>query len=443
VKIAWCTPFSRESAIGAVSRAVAEQLAHHCDVEVFHPRTPHPLSTELLTHPLLSGGDDDCASLATYDVVVYCMGDNHALHRSVYEASQRVSGIVVLHDLCLHHFFADLWLQRGDLAGYLGEIERLYGREARELAKRARESGPFWSWRPVHVEQMPMFEPALLGAWGVVTHSEFARSRVAEHFMGPTVALELPLAKECFIGEGGPAPTPRDDRVLLLGIGTVNANKRVDVVLHALASDRDLASRLRYAVVGSADPEERKRLSALVATLGLEDTVELAGRVSDEELDAWIHAADICVNLRSPALEAASASLVDELRHGKPVIVTDTGCYAEIPDHCVAKTNPNDEVPSVATALRRLVDDPTERHRLGASALGHAREHFAAERYAERFLAFVDDALRTRPLLLAADALGAQLRRMGATPDMPITNTVAAVSHDLFAEVPEPSPQAR
>jgi hypothetical protein len=32
---------------------------------------------------------------------------------------------------------------------------------------------------------------------------------------------------------------------------------------------------------------------------------------------------------------------------------------------------------------------------------------------------------------------------MGATPDMPITNTVAAVSHELFAEVPEPSPQAR
>jgi hypothetical protein len=30
-----------------------------------------------------------------------------------------------------------------------------------------------------------------------------------------------------------------------------------------------------------------------------------------------------------------------------------------------------------------------------------------------------------------------------ATPDTPITNTVAAVSHELFAEVPEPSPQAR
>jgi hypothetical protein len=80
---------------------------------------------------------------------------------------------------------------------------------------------------------------------------------------------------------------------------------------------------------------------------------------------------------------------------------------------------------------------------MAPSRNGYAREHFAAERYAERFLAFVDDALRTRPLLLAADALGAQLRRMGATPDMPITNTVAAVSHDLFAEVPEPSPQAR
>jgi hypothetical protein len=81
--------------------------------------------------------------------------------------------------------------------------------------------------------------------------------------------------------------------------------------------------------------------------------------------------------------------------------------------------------------------------RTASSRNDYAREHFAAERYAERFLAFVDDALRTRPLLLAADALGAQLRRMGATPDMPITNTVAAVSHELFAEVPEPSPQAR
>jgi glycosyltransferase involved in cell wall biosynthesis len=438
VRVAWCTPFWRESAIAAVSRSVAEAMARLCTVEIFHPPTTHPLSTELHTHPLLSGGDADCAELATFDVVAYCMGDNLPLHRAVYEASQRVPGIVVMHDVCMHHFFSELLLEQGDLARYLGEIERLYGREARDIVKRAKETGPLWSWRPVLTDQMPMFELAIRRALGVVTHSEFARTRVQAHFMGPTAALELPYATECSQSEHEPAPI--DDRLLVLGIGHVNPNKRVDVVLEALAADGALAERVRYVIAGSVVPDEHRRLDRLVHDLRLEGCVELRGRVSDSELDELIHAADICINLRHPALEAASASLVNELHHGKAVIVTDTGCYAEVPDDCVVKTDPDDEAPAVLDALRRLTFDPDERARLGRRASAYSETRSRPDGYAQRFLAFADEALAARPLLQMADALGAQLRRLGVSSDMALIRTVAEMSDELFAATLPPSP---
>lgn len=440
MRIAWCTPFWRESAIAAVSRAVTDELAHLCTVEIFHPPTTQPLSTELHTHPLLQGDEADCAELESFDIVAYCMGDNLPLHRAVYEASQKVPGIVVLHDLCMHHFFADLFLQHGDLGRYFGEIERLYGREARELAKRAREAGPIWSWRPVFVDQMPMFELAIRRALGVVTHSEFARARVDQQFMGPTAVVDLPHVSACSVPEDG-ADERDDGRVMLLGTGHVNPNKRVEVVLRALAADRELAARVRYVLAGSIESDEHRRLRALVRDLGLDHCVELPGRVSDATLDGLIHRADVCVNLRNPALEAASASLVSQMHHGKAVIVTDTGCYADVPDDCVVKTDPNDESRAVSDALRRLVSDRNERERLGARARAHALERADPSQYARRFMSFVDEALAARPLLLTADALGEQLRRIGASSDMALVRTLAQTSNELFAGAPpEPSP---
>jgi hypothetical protein len=70
-------------------------------------------------------------------------------------------------------------------------------------------------------------------------------------------------------------------------------------------------------------------------------------------------------------------------------------------------------------------------------------EHFAAERYAERFLAFVDTPFAPAPSFSPPTRSARSSGGWAATPDTPITNTVAAVSHELFAEVPEPSPQAR
>jgi hypothetical protein len=122
------------------------------------------------------------------------------------------------------------------------------------------------------------------------------------------------------------------------------------------------------------------------------------------------------------------------------VIVTDTGCYAEVPDDCVVKTDPDDEAPAVLDALRRLTFDPEERARLGRRARAYSETRSGPNDYAQRFLAFADEALAARPLLQMADALGSQLRRLGVSSDMALIRTVAEMSDELFAATLPPSP---
>jgi glycosyltransferase involved in cell wall biosynthesis len=432
VRLAWCTPFSRHSAIGAVSRVVAEQLARTCDVEVFYPATSDPLSTALTTHPMFVG-ENATSVLADFDLVVYCMGNHLWNHKSIADAQQRVPGIVILHDLVLHHFFVDhCFHSEGGKQRYLREIGRLYGAEERERARVGLESAPADRWQPVHPELTPMFELFIAGATGVVTHSEYARDRVREKFLGPVAAIPLPVVPRAHRLQS--AELQDDGKVVVSTIGQINPNKQIADVIEALGRDPSLAARVRYLVVGPCPDAHRRELEALVVEHGLEDVVELRGRVDEEELDAVLAASDVCVNLRRPCIEAASASLGEEMWYGKPTIVADAGCYSELPDDAVVKIDPDDPVGATGLALRMLVDDVSRRRAVGERAAAYARAHLRADLYAAKLVAFVDEVLASRPFLAVADALGHHLGRLGVSAGMPVVDESARVAHELFAD---------
>ena len=48
-------------------------------------------------------------------------------------------------------------------------------------------------------------------------------------------------------------------------------------------------------------------------------------------------ACDICVNLRSPTMGETSGSVIRQLSLGKPVVVSDVGWFAELPDDVALK----------------------------------------------------------------------------------------------------------
>jgi glycosyltransferase involved in cell wall biosynthesis len=276
-----------------------------------------------------------------------------------------------------------------------------------------------------------MFELFIAGAMGVVTHSQYARDQVRERFLGPVTAIPLPVVRDALPRVGAAAHD--DDVVVVATIGQINPNKLVGAVIQAIGANASLRGRVRYVVVGPCPDAHRQELEEVVAALGLADVVDLRGRVSDAELTEVLVRADVCVNLRNPCLEAASASLGEAMWFGKPVIVTDAGCYSELPDDCVVKTDPEEPVASVGAALRRLVDDPALRTVFGERASAYAQANLRADRYASSLLPFIEEVMAARPFLAVADRFGEHMARLGMTGDMPVVDVTAALAHELFA----------
>lgn len=126
----------------------------------------------------------------------------------------------------------------------------------------------------------------------------------------------------------------------------------------------------------------------------LEDSVRFTGFVSDEVLHAWLVHADLCVNLRRPNTESASGSLIQQMLHGKAVVVLPTGFYGEVPEDAVVRVEPGG-LGSLHELLLRLVRDRPWRERVGAAAKEYASAAFTPELCGRQLAEFLE-AVRAR-----------------------------------------------
>lgn len=384
MRIAWFTPFQEESAIGRVSRAITDELSQRAQVDIWHPRADRLLPTSLQTIECPGHGRVKTSVLEEYDAVFYNMGDHFRNHLEIFETSLLVPGVVVLHDLVLHHFFAEYYLDhRAAPETYCNRMEDYYGLHGREVAMRAIGGVGPPVWGTDAVADFPFFEDALVGSSAVVTHSNFARRRVRQHYAGPIQVLPLPYAAQpCNKSGSRESLNLTSQQRLIVTIGHANENKRILDVVEALATLSPSSSDFVYAVVGQIDPAYRKRVLAAATRAGIAERVRLfEGFVPDELFDDYLHHADVIVNLRRPPLEAASSSLVEAMLAAKAVIVSNAGWYAELPDSCVRKAPANATPAELAAALRDLLYDEQARCDLGRKAREYALLRHSAGQY--------------------------------------------------------------
>jgi glycosyltransferase involved in cell wall biosynthesis len=436
MRIAWCTPYSRHSAIGRVSSLIVEELLRLAEVDIWHPQTAEPLETPARRITPLMGGHADAALLAKYDVAVYNMGNHLGNHREIFEAARRTAGIVILHDLALQNFFSAYYLGNADLQTlYASAVKRWYGeRGAAAVSDLVAGISSDFLGSP-DVLEFPLFEEAIAGSYGVVTHSNFSADRVRKVFPGLVRHMPLPYKVNRRI-----RIPPRDSlgipagRILAITVGDVNTSKRIRAVIETLGNDQALAARIFYVVIGNPAPAYESELMHMVNKFGLTNSVRFAGIASEELLGAYLTYADFCITLRYPALETSSAIAIEQLAYGKPLIVSKTGFYEELPDDCVLKVRIDHEVEDLRSAMERLTNDPLLRQRMSKRARPYAREVFRADRYARAILELGQEMLDAKPLLAFTDRIGKELGRMGVSSGMPLVATVAAESSALFEE---------
>ena len=167
-----------------------------------------------------------------------------------------------------------------------------------------------------------------------------------------------------------------DERVVMF-LGTPRGHKGVDDLVDAVGL---VGGAARLVLVG-ADPagEAARRWAS-------HPWVRLVGEVPFDDVPRYLVAADaVAVPQRatSDTLGQVPAKIFDAMALARPIVSTAVSMIPEILTGCGVLVPPGDVV-ALATALRRLLDDPAGSAELGRRARERCREHysFAAARAA-------------------------------------------------------------
>ncbi|MGB8854116.1 MAG: glycosyltransferase family 4 protein [Pirellulales bacterium] len=170
-------------------------------------------------------------------------------------------------------------------------------------------------------------------------------------------------------------------RRYILGLGSLVRHKGFDLLVDAYAQLRDPAVDLLIAGDGS----ESAALASQIARLGLHDRVQLLGPVTgDRKVSLYRSAAFfVCPSRREPFANV----ILEALASGLPVVATDVGGNRELVQPEVNGLLCQPESPAaLATAMQRLLDEPSFVARLRADAAASIADHDwsqVAERYVD------------------------------------------------------------
>ena len=401
------TPVVRESAIGRVAALVCRELVKEGH-QVVVVRSEIPLYQTDHVHdfgvPVTAWSDERAVEIAVHEseVVVYQFGDNYQLHAGCIHWIERVRGLVCLHDFFLGNLFNGWASDTSNDPVAL--VSSWYGADAAITYSTALGKPDFSEQT---VTSSPLTKWICGQALATLTHSSWGIEEVRQSCPGPVTVAGLPY--DARTAEVNTAES--SGQFNLLTFGRINTNKRVPSVIRAIGKNAWLRESITYTIVGSIDPKSIHQLASLARSLNVR--IVITGAIDDRALDRRIMQADAIVALRSPTLEAASASAIETMLSGRPLIVTRLGFYDEIPDDCVLKIDPTDEVDGVAEALVTILRDPSSAAEMADRAAMHARESYCVDRYVVALLELAQAAVPLAPMLSAIDDIARTLGRWG------------------------------
>lgn len=430
MRILWATPANARSAIGRAGIRVAEDLAgrgHQLELLDLQQAPVAREECHATALPLRHWSEVPPEEIrGGFDLVVAEIGDYFTYHAGLFPLLDHQDCVGIFHDFYLYDLFSG-WLFHRGLGPEVhdGEVALTYGPDAEDLARQARSGDLDQAGVARH---LPMTEWIARRCRAAVAHSRFYAPRLEAACPGPVAMTPLSWTAR-------PVPAlgrRRARRMVVLTLGVMNPNKCVDRVLAAIGGSEDLRGRVEYRLVGPIAPEEQLRLEAMARSLGYEG-LRIHGAVSDADLARHLAAADVISCLRDPVLEGGSASAIEGLLSGRPVIVADAGFYADLPDELVFKVPAEVRPEAVAAQLERLAADEPMRREVGARAAAWAAEAFSPSRYADALEALLEETAARLPILRLGAAFADELLQLGLGRDDPVIERLATSLSPVFA----------
>jgi glycosyltransferase involved in cell wall biosynthesis len=364
------------------------------------------------------------------DLRLYHVGNNADAHGWIVDELRRRPGVVVLHDFVLHHLVAGLTLGRGVRSGYLDAMQAEAGLVGRSLGHAVIDGllPPLWEVRP---QDFPLAGPVLELASGLIVHSRLVeREARRSRYEGPIWRIPMPAWAD---PPDSPATLPRDAAPVIGCLGRLNPAKRIAELVQAFRVVRERFPEALLVLAGHRTAG--LDLDALLARHGLtvgRDAV-VFDHVEESHLWALMSACDICVNLRFPTMGETSAAALRVLSLGKPLVVSDIGWFAELPDSVAAKVPVDEwEVETLARTLMLLAERRDVREAMGSAARAYVREEHDLDRVADLYVAAIEEAaggahVRDAVIGEVADAAHA----VGLEAGNPELSAVAALAREV------------
>ena len=439
LRIGWLSPLTPASGVGTFSHAIASHFPDEVDGEAIDLTllyTDHPRIHQGRYRSIRIEDSDSFRNvLGLFDLLVYNIGNNTEHHETIFRLLRTHPGIVVCHDYVYQHYLADRSMHSGrSFASFAALLMKFGDRGAGTYLARSRITSRlgkirYSPWDSEVSAAQPMSEAILDLGSALVVHSRFARSRVEQRFEGPILQLGMPhdqkAAKQADLLEAWSIAVKSKPVLHLVSFGHIQSTKCIDLVLEAIAASATLKRKLRYTIAGYVgDWTYLRRLEEMVATAGLKDLVRFETGVSDARLAELMRDADLFINLRRPNTEGSSASLIEQLDSGRPVVVLDSGCYGELPEEAAVKLPEDAGAEDLRLALEHLIAKPETLPIIARAGRAYARTWTCAS-YGERLVRFARehrDLLRRRGGTIA---LGERVQGETAPEDAAWTGNLA------------------
>jgi len=424
MKINWFSPLPpARTDIGHYTLRLLPALAERAEVTLWTTQTDWDRAAERYAEVRHWQGRE-WAALNSAAMTFYNIGNNRLFHSDIWLISQRHAGVVILHDLCLQHFFVGLYLEmQQDRAAYRTAMERCYGPEGKAAAER------FFNGELSLLElaqAYPLTEPALAGAVGGIVHTRAGLAELTRQPHWPVGYAPLPYP----VSKVARQATARSPWRLIM-FGYMGANRRVDQVLQALAA---LPERHQFSLDIYGQLDDKSAVEKRLQSLGLQAQVRLHGFVEEKILTQALSEAHLAINLRFPSMGEASGSQLRIWNHALPSLVSQTGWYATLPADTVAFVRPEWEAEDIRRHLQAFLVDPQRFTEMGQAGHRLLAEQHAPARYAQTLLEFASCVQRFRRSALMAplvQRLGAEMSHFSDTVIGPLMQKAAGEIHVL------------
>jgi glycosyltransferase involved in cell wall biosynthesis len=174
---------------------------------------------------------------------------------------------------------------------------------------------------------------------------------------------------------------------LIFAAGRLVRKKGFEYLIDALPAIRTGGPAV-LALAGDGDLAAELRSRAMQA--GVADSVRFLGNLPQQDVAHYLSAADVVIvpSVRDDAgnVDGLPNVVMEALASGSPLVTTTAGGIGAVVAHeRTALVVPERDVPALAAAIRRLLDEPSLRASVSSAARAIAVSQFGWEKTAERF----------------------------------------------------------